>query len=41
VKALVALGRVEQARERCRALERRFPGGLMVPASRAAAFGAP
>ncbi|MDB4936318.1 MAG: hypothetical protein JWP87_3290, partial [Labilithrix sp.] len=39
VKALVALGRRDEARARARALEQRFPNGLTVRAVKAAAFG--
>lgn len=41
VKALVALGRKEEARTRVRLLEQRFPGGLSVRAAKAAVEGAP
>jgi hypothetical protein len=39
VKSLVALGRMDEARSRARALEQRFPNGLTVGAAKAAAFG--
>lgn len=41
VKALVALGRKDEARTRVRALEQRFPTGLSVRAAKAAVEGAP
>jgi len=41
VKALVALGRKDEARTRVRALEQRFPAGLSVRAAKAAVDGAP
>lgn len=41
VKALVALGRKDEARTRVRALEQRFPTGLSVGAAKAAVEGAP
>ncbi len=41
VKALVALGRKDEARTRVRALEQRFPTGLSVRAAKAAVDGAP
>lgn len=41
VKALVALGRKEEARKRVQALEQRFPTGLSVRAAKAAVDSAP